>query len=96
MFDKIDKDHSGFVTEKELEKWIYNVQQRFLKKNSEEQFERNDLNKDGFLDWEEFTQMTQEITSHYDAQGRFINLGLEKHNFGTHFLLIILTRKINH
>ena len=58
MFDKVDKDHDGFVTEHELKDWIHFTQNRYIMKDVEKQMQQTDLNKDGFIDWDEYKKAT--------------------------------------
>lgn len=55
---KIDKDGDGFVTEQELKDWIKYAQNKYIYEDAEKQVENNDLNKDGFVSWEEYKNNT--------------------------------------
>lgn len=59
IFDKIDKDKDGFVTEAELRKWIRHVQTRYISKETDNQWEdfKNDL-KEELLSFEDYKKKT--------------------------------------
>ena len=57
LFDKIDKDHSGFISFKELKKYLRSEKIVTKKTNKEikaEIFEKMDLDDDGRIDFQEF------------------------------------------
>ena len=57
LFDKIDKDHSGFISFKELKKYLRKEKIVTKKTNKEikaEIFEKMDLDDDGKIDFQEF------------------------------------------
>ena len=57
LFDKIDKDHSGFISFKELKKYLRQEKIVTKKTNKEikaEIFEKMDLDDDGKIDFQEF------------------------------------------
>lgn len=54
IFDKIDQDNDGKVTEKELEDWINHVHKRYIGENTQREFETHDKNGDKILSWEEY------------------------------------------
>jgi len=58
LFDKVDKDHDGGVTEEELKDWIHFTQNRYILKDVEKQMKQTDLNTDGEIDWEEYKKAT--------------------------------------
>ena len=58
LFDKVDKDHDGGVTEEELKDWIHFTQNRYILKDVEKQMKQTDLDKDGSIDWEEYKKAT--------------------------------------
>ena len=58
LFDKVDKDHDGSVTEQELKDWIHFTQNRYIMKDVEKQMQQTDLDKDGFIDWDEYKKAT--------------------------------------
>ena len=58
MKSKIDKDKDGFVTEQELKDWIKYAQSKYIYDDALKQMETNDMNKDGFITWEEYKNNT--------------------------------------
>ena len=57
LFDKIDKDHSGFISFKELKRYLRKEKIVTKKTNKEikaEIFENMDLDDDGKIDFQEF------------------------------------------
>lgn len=58
MTTKIDKDHDGFVTEQELKDWIKYAQSKYIFDDAKKQMETNDMNKDGFVTWDEYKNNT--------------------------------------
>ena len=67
MFDKIDKNHDGAVTEQELRDWIHYVQTIDVMKNVDTQMKESDLNKDGYIDWDEFVKVTNDFVDKYSS-----------------------------
>jgi len=55
---KIDKDKDGFVTEQELKDWIKYAQSKYIFDDAAKQLESNDVNKDGFVTWDEYRNNT--------------------------------------
>jgi len=58
LFDKVDKDSDGFVTEKELKDWIHYTQNRYILSDVEKQMKQSDTDKSGSIDWEEYKKST--------------------------------------
>ena len=58
MKSKIDKDKDGFVTEQELKDWIKYAQSKYIFDDAAKQLESNDVNKDGFVTWDEYRNNT--------------------------------------
>eukprot|EP00794_Sanderia_malayensis_P018123 gene18123-19933_t len=56
--EKIDKDGDGFVTEQELKDWIKYAQNKYIYEDAEKQLVNNDMNKDGYVTWEEYKNNT--------------------------------------
>ncbi|KAK2143849.1 hypothetical protein LSH36_807g00115 [Paralvinella palmiformis] len=57
IFDKIDKDKDGTVTEEELKDWITHVQNRYVWSDTERQWKEHEVT-DGRLSWNEYKQKT--------------------------------------
>ncbi|XP_066926347.1 calumenin-like [Clytia hemisphaerica] len=78
LFDKVDKDHDGSVTEEELKEWIHYTQNRYILKDVEKQMTQTDLNKDGLIDWKEYKQATygfmEEDTAPNEDKEQFANM----------------------
>ena len=55
---KIDKNNDGFVTEQELQDWIKYTQNKYIFEDADKQITSNDLDKDGFVTWEEYKNAT--------------------------------------
>ena len=58
IIDKIDKDSNGKITEEELEKWLIFVQTRYIREESEKQFQYHDTDQDGKIRWEEYKEVS--------------------------------------
>ncbi len=56
--NKIDKDSDGFVTDQELKDWIKYAQNRYIYEDAEKQLINNDMNKDGYVTWDEYKNNT--------------------------------------
>lgn len=54
IFDKIDTDNDGFVSQQELQDWITKTQQRYIEDNTKREFHNHDENRDGILSWDEY------------------------------------------
>ena len=54
IVDKIDKDKNGFVTLKELELWIKNVQKKFIERDVEKNWKIHNPNSLEKLPWAEY------------------------------------------
>ena len=54
IFDKIDTDDDGLVSEDELREWITNTQKRYIEDNTKREFHNNDENRDNVLTWQEY------------------------------------------
>ena len=72
LFDKVDKDHDGFVNEKELLDWIVYIQFKDVMKNVEEEKQATDFNKDGFIEWDEFVKKTKEFIQKHSSNFCFV------------------------
>jgi len=75
LFDKVDKDSDGMVTEQEMKDWIHYTQNRYILKDVEKQMKQTDLNKDGFIDWAEYKKATygfmEDDTTNKDDKEQF-------------------------
>jgi len=58
IYDKIDNDKDGKVTEEELRNWIRHVQNRYIAEDTERQWKEHEVGSDGLLTWEAFNQRT--------------------------------------
>ena len=58
MRTRIDKDKDGFVTEAELKDWIKYAQSKYIYDDANKQLEINDVNKDGYVTWSEYSNQT--------------------------------------
>jgi len=58
LFHKVDSDSDGQVTEDELKEWIKHTQNRYIMEDSEKQMKQNDMDKDGFVTWDEYKKAT--------------------------------------
>ena len=58
MKSKIDKNNDGFVTEQELQDWIKYTQNKYIFEDADKQITSNDLDKDGYVTWEEYKNAT--------------------------------------
>ncbi|KAK2184111.1 hypothetical protein NP493_281g00049 [Ridgeia piscesae] len=57
IYDKIDKDGDGFVTEEELQKWVTHVQNRYIMTDTEKQWKEHELEGDT-LTWTTYKTKT--------------------------------------
>lgn len=57
IYDKIDKDSDGFVTEEELENWVKHVQSRYIINDTEKQWKEHDVEGDT-LTWTTYKTKT--------------------------------------
>lgn len=58
LFHKVDEDGDGLVTEEEMKAWILHTQNRYLMKDVETQMQQVDLDKNGYIDWDEYLKAT--------------------------------------
>lgn len=56
--DRIDSNRDGFVSEDELKLWIRRSQQRQVDDSVERQWNDFDLNSDGRISWDEYSNVT--------------------------------------
>jgi hypothetical protein len=56
--DKIDKNHDGSVTERELRNWIRYQQKFYILKYSEDKWKKINSNSDSFLTFDELIENT--------------------------------------
>ena len=66
IVDKIDEDGDEKVTETELEKWIIFTQTRYVREDSDKQFQTQDKDKDGKVSWDEYKESTYGFLSEED------------------------------
>ena len=57
IYDKIDKDADGFVTEEELQSWIQHVQNKYMMEDTERQWQDHQMEGD-VLEWNQYKQRT--------------------------------------
>ena len=57
IYDKIDKDKDGFVTEDELRDWIKHVQNKYVWEDTERQWKEHESEDQG-LKWESYKKRT--------------------------------------
>ena len=74
LFDKVDKDHDGAVTEQELKDWIHFTQNRYIMKDVEKQMQQTDLDKDGTIDWNEYKKATYGFME--DESSKYLSISL--------------------
>lgn len=58
IYDKIDKDGNGLVTEEELRDWIKYVQNKYIMEDTQRQWKEHDVNEEGFLTWDAYNKRT--------------------------------------
>ena len=58
LYDRIDKNGDGEVSEDELNKWIKYSQSKYMWEDAEKQMQSNDENSDGYVDWTEYKKST--------------------------------------
>lgn len=68
LFDKVDKDGDGLVTNAELKQWILFTQNKYIWQDAEKQMKHNDLNKDGNIEWEEYRKSTYGFVTEDDMK----------------------------
>ena len=61
LYDKIDADHDGQVTETELEQWIHKVQRKYLVEDTKRQWEEHNP-EDEKLSWQSYKKRTYGFT----------------------------------
>ena len=57
IYDKIDKDQNGKVTEEELKEWIQFIQKRYIVEDTERQWKEHDPEGDA-VSWESYKKRT--------------------------------------
>ena len=57
IFDKIDKDSDGFVTEKELQDWIIYVQSKYINDDTQRQWTSSEVDGEK-LTWDAYVKNT--------------------------------------
>ena len=57
IYDKIDSNNDGFVSEEELIEWIKHVQNRYIEKDTARQWNEHEIEGD-LLDWKVYKQRT--------------------------------------
>ena len=58
IFDKIDKDKDGKVSEEELKNWIKYVQNKYIIDDTERQWKEHQLDENGQLTWAKYKERT--------------------------------------
>ena len=58
IFDKIDKDADGKVSEEELKNWIKYVQNKYIIEDTERQWKEHQLDDNGQLTWAKYKERT--------------------------------------
>ena len=58
LYDRIDKNGDGEVTEDELKNWIKYTQNKYIWEEAEKQMQSSDENSDGYVDWTEYKKST--------------------------------------
>ena len=58
LYDRIDKNGDGEVTEDELKNWIKYTQNKYIWEDAEKQMQSSDENSDGYVDWTEYKKST--------------------------------------
>lgn len=56
-FEYFDKDHDGRISEKELEEVMVKLDSRLTRKELKDMMAMADINRDGFIDFDEFKQL---------------------------------------
>lgn len=86
LFHKVDSDGDGQVTEEEMKAWILHTQNRYIMKDVETQKQQIDLDKNGYIDWDEYVKATygfldDKSTSDADKKHFKEILGRDQHRF---------------
>ena len=58
LYDRIDKNGDGEVTEDELKNWIKYTQNKYIWEDAAKQMQSSDENSDGYVDWTEYKKST--------------------------------------
>lgn len=58
IFHKIDKDGNNLVDEQELYNWVKQTQFKYIWDDADKQMKQNDLNRDGYVEWDEYKNST--------------------------------------
>jgi hypothetical protein len=58
LFDRIDKDHNGTVTQQELKDWIKSVQTRYITDDVERQWTQMNNDSNNEISWDEYDKTT--------------------------------------
>ena len=58
IYDKIDRDTDGYVSETELVEWIKHVQNRYIEKDTERQWTEYGVKDGDSLEWSAYKKRT--------------------------------------
>ncbi len=58
LFDRIDKDHNGTITQQELKDWIKSVQTRYITEDVERQWLQMNNDSNNEISWDEYDKTT--------------------------------------
>lgn len=58
IVDKIDKNRDGKVSQEEMEEWVRHVARRYVYDDVDSVWDYHDMNKDGFIDMEEYKNVS--------------------------------------
>jgi len=61
IFDKIDEDKNGKLSETELSQWIRYVTSKYVQEDSKKMFQECDENNDEFVAWEEYQKANYDM-----------------------------------
>jgi len=71
IYDRIDNDKDGQVTEEELKNWIKFVQNKYVAEDTERQWKEHDVTSDNKLSWEAFNKRTYGFVDGQDDDEQF-------------------------